>query len=102
MDGLGAFQEFLKSISMLHKAAPMAIDIICPSLLVGFSDKPTEPGMNSKEIAKIQHELVLALGYKKYVVQGGDWGATVSKWIAGYSRALYRYSFKYGFGMATS
>jgi hypothetical protein len=23
--------------------------------------------MNSKEIAKLQHELVMALGYKKYV-----------------------------------
>ncbi|EJP71894.1 MAG: epoxide hydrolase 1 [SAR86 cluster bacterium SAR86A] len=79
----GSVQEFLKIIPMLHKAAPMPIDIICPSLPgFGFSDKPTEPGMNSKEIAKIQHELVLALGYKKYVVQGGDWGATVSKWMA--------------------
>ena len=38
--------------------------------------------MNSEEIAKIQHELMMALGYKKYVVQGGDWGATVSKWMA--------------------
>ena len=38
--------------------------------------------MNSKEIAKLQHELIMALGYKKYIVQGGDWGATISKWMA--------------------
>ena len=24
----------------------------------------------------------MALGYEQYVVQGGDWGATVSKWMA--------------------
>ena len=59
------------------------MDIICPALPgFGFSDKPTKVGMNSGEIAKLQHELIMALGYKKYVVQGGDWGATISKWMA--------------------
>ena len=38
--------------------------------------------MNSKQIAKLQHELMINLGYEKYVVQGGDWGSTVSKWMA--------------------
>ena len=38
--------------------------------------------MDSQEIAKIENELMLELGYNKYIAQGGDWGATVSKWIA--------------------
>lgn len=38
--------------------------------------------MNSENIARIQHELMCALGYEKYVVQGGDCGATISKWMA--------------------
>jgi pimeloyl-ACP methyl ester carboxylesterase len=68
---------------MLHANAAKPVDIICPALPgFGFSDKPSKPGMNSKEMAKIQHELVMALGYKKYIVQGGDWGATISKWMA--------------------
>ena len=79
----GSIQEFLKIIPILHKESKIPIDIICPSLPgFGFSDKPKETGMNSKKIAKLQHELMMNLGYKKYVVQGGDWGSTVSKWMA--------------------
>ena len=79
----GSIQEFIKIIPIIQKESEIPVDIICPSLPgFGFSDKPASTGMNSKEIAKLQHELVMALGYKKYVVQGGDWGATVSKWMA--------------------
>ena len=79
----GSVQEFLKIIPELHKESNVPIDIICPSLPgFGFSDKPTETGMDSQEIAKLQHELMIGLGYNKYVVQGGDWGSTVSKWMA--------------------
>ncbi|MDC1171005.1 epoxide hydrolase [Gammaproteobacteria bacterium] len=79
----GSIQEFIKIIPIIQKESKIPVDIICPSLPgFGFSDKPKSTGMNSKEIAKLQHELVMALGYKKYVVQGGDWGATVSKWMA--------------------
>ena len=79
----GSIQEFLKIIPIIHSKSNIPIDIICPSMPgFGFSDKPTKKGMNSEEIAKIQHELISALGYDKYVVQGGDWGAAVSKWMA--------------------
>ena len=79
----GSVQEFLKIIPELHKESNVPIDIICPSLPgFGFSDKPTETGMDSQEIAKLQHELMIGLGYNKYIVQGGDWGSTVSKWMA--------------------
>ena len=79
----GSIQEFIKIIPIIHSKSNIPIDIICPSMPgFGFSDKPTSPGMNSENIARIQHELMCALGYEKYVVQGGDWGATVSKWMA--------------------
>ena len=79
----GSIQEFLKIIPIIHEKSKIPIDIICPSMPgFGFSDKPTEKGMDSEKIARIQHELMCALGYDKYVVQGGDWGATVSKWMA--------------------
>jgi pimeloyl-ACP methyl ester carboxylesterase len=79
----GSIQEFIKVIPLIQNQSPRPVDIICPSLPgFGFSEKPKKLGMNSEEIAKIQHELVIGLGYKQYVVQGGDWGATVSKWMA--------------------
>ena len=71
----GSIQEFIKVIPLIQEKSDRPIDIICPSLPgFGFSDKPHNLGMNSEEIAKIQHELIMALGYKKYIVQGGDWG----------------------------
>ncbi|MDB9997557.1 epoxide hydrolase [Gammaproteobacteria bacterium] len=79
----GSIQEFLKIIPLLQNNPEIDFHIVCPALVgFGFSDKATEPGMSSEEIAKLQHELMLELGYDKYIVQGGDWGATVSKWMA--------------------
>ena len=80
----GSVQEFFKIIPLLNNDRDgLSFDVICPSMPgYGFSDKPSEKGYNSKKIAEINHELMMALGYKKYVVQGGDWGATVSKWAA--------------------
>ena len=80
----GSIQEFFKIIPLLNKDRDgLSFDVICPSMPgYGFSDKPSEKGYNSKKIAEINHELMMALGYKKYLVQGGDWGATVSKWAA--------------------
>ena len=80
----GSIQEFFKIIPLLNQYKDgLSFDVICPSMPgYGFSDKPTEKGYDSKKIAQINHELMVALGYKKYIVQGGDWGSTVSKWSA--------------------
>ena len=80
----GSIQEFFKIIPLLNKDKNgLSFDVICPSIPgYGFSDKPSQKGYDSKKIAEINHELMIALGYKKYLVQGGDWGSTVSKWSA--------------------
>ena len=80
----GSIQEFFKIIPLLNKDKDgLSFDVVCPSMPgYGFSDKPSQKGYDSKKIAEINHELMTALGYKKYLVQGGDWGSTVSKWSA--------------------
>ena len=80
----GSVQEFLKIIPLLTQGNEgIEFDVVCPAIPgYGFSDKPKELGMNSEEVAKLEHELMIALGYKKYVAQGGDWGAVITKWIA--------------------
>ena len=85
----GSFVEFLHIVEKLTHPEKFggnkeeSFDVIIPSLPgFGFSDKPKEVGMDSKQIAILQHELLTALGYDKYIVQGGDWGATISKWMA--------------------
>ena len=80
----GSVQEFLKIIPALIQGKDgIEFDVVCPSIPgYGFSDKPTELGMNAEEVAKLENELMLALGYGRYIAQGGDWGSMITKWIA--------------------
>ncbi len=60
-----------------------AFDVVIPSVPgFGFSDKPTEPGWNAKRTAQAWAILMSRLGYKRYVAQGGDWGAFVTTAMA--------------------
>jgi len=60
-----------------------AFEVIVPSLPgFGFSGKPSRP-IGPRKIAKIFNKLMTNnLNYKNYLVQGGDWGATIANWIA--------------------
>ncbi len=60
-------------------SAGNAFDLVIPSLPgFGFSGKPTEPGWNVERIAKAWTVLMTTLGYKRWVAQGGDWGAVIT------------------------
>jgi pimeloyl-ACP methyl ester carboxylesterase len=68
-----------------------AFDVIVPSLPgFGFSDPPRKPGMTPRRIAALFATLMAGLGYSDYGVQGGDWGASVSTWLAYDSPARVR------------
>ena len=58
-------------------------DVIVPSLPgFGFSNSIKSP-IGPRKIAKIMNDLMVKkLKYKKYIAQGGDWGATISNWLA--------------------
>ena len=60
-----------------------AFDVIVPSLPgFGFSGKPSKP-LGPRKMAEILNNLMTEnLGYKNYIAQGGDWGGTISNWIA--------------------
>ena len=59
-----------------------AFDVVVPSLPgFGFSGRPSRP-MGPRKIANTLNKLMTEnLGYKKYLAQGGDWGATIANWI---------------------
>jgi pimeloyl-ACP methyl ester carboxylesterase len=60
-----------------------AFDVVIPSLPgYGFSEKPTKPGWDPQHIARAWTTLMKRLGYKKFVAQGGDWGAIVTEQMA--------------------
>jgi pimeloyl-ACP methyl ester carboxylesterase len=80
----------LKLIPMLADPASFgrdpadAFDVVVPSLPgYGLSDRPTEPGMDPVRIAGLWRTLMVdGLGYPRFGVQGGDWGASVSTRLA--------------------
>jgi epoxide hydrolase len=47
----------------------------------GFSSKPARPGMSPRRMAGIFSQLMARLGYTRYGVQGGDWGASILRQI---------------------
>ena len=48
----------------------------------GFSGKPTTTDWGPAHVGKAWDVLMKRLGYKKYVSQGGDWGAIISEVMA--------------------
>jgi pimeloyl-ACP methyl ester carboxylesterase len=86
----GSFVEFQKIIGPLTDPvahggkAEDAFHVVCPSLPgFGFSSKPTERGWSSQRMAEVIAKLMARLGYERYGAQGGDWGAGVTRWLAG-------------------
>ena len=85
----GSVLDFVKIIDPLTNPtahggrAEDAFHVVAPSLPgFGFSDKPAERGWNNARIARASSELMRRLGYKRYVAQGGDWGAFITTAMA--------------------
>ena len=86
----GSFVEFLGVIGPLTDPsthggeASDAFHLVIPSLPgFGFSERPTEPGYNPERMADVLASLMARLGYDRYGVQGGDWGAIIGRSLAG-------------------
>jgi microsomal epoxide hydrolase len=85
----GSIVEFLDIIEKLAHPERFrgkeedAFDVIAPSLPgYGFSGRPSRP-MGPRKMADIFNKLMTKnLGYKNYLAQGGDWGATISNWLS--------------------
>jgi epoxide hydrolase len=81
----GSVLEFMKVIGPLSDPAGHggnasdAFHVVCPTLPgFGFSAKPTAPGWKVERIGRAWGRLMAALGYDRYVAQGGDWGSAVT------------------------
>ena len=85
----GSIVEFLHIIEKLAHPEKFggkeedAFDVIVPSLPgFGFSESPTRP-IGPRKMSEILNKLMIDnLGYKNYLAQGGDWGATICNWLA--------------------
>lgn len=81
----GSFIELLLAAERLARDTEdgPGLDVVVASLPgFGFSEAPRAPGMHPGRIAERLHELMRRLGYMRYGVQGGDWGAIVGARLA--------------------
>ncbi|CAJ0961993.1 unnamed protein product, partial [Mesorhabditis belari] len=85
----GNVQEFVKIIPMLNDPKKFGFDydfafeVIAPSIPgYGFSECPKKTGFSQVECARVFHKLMNRLNFKKYYIQGGDWGSVVTSNMA--------------------
>ncbi|KAJ7600260.1 Alpha/Beta hydrolase protein [Mycena floridula] len=81
----GSFIEVRKILPLLVKPSSdqPAFHVVAFSLPgYGFSQGPSKQGFRSAQYAEVGNKLMLALGYDKYVTQGGDWGSMITRAIA--------------------
>lgn len=81
----GHFMESSKLVPLLTTVSPdqPSFHVVAPSLPgFGFSEAPKKKGFSIPQYAEACHKVMLALGYKEYVLQGGDWGYVISRSIA--------------------
>jgi pimeloyl-ACP methyl ester carboxylesterase len=80
----GSFLEVQKLLLPLTNPPPglPAFHVIAPSIPgFGFSPAPTAPGFGLIEAGAAFNELMHQLGYKRYVVQGGDFGSHTARYM---------------------
>ena len=78
----GSVLEFLDALPALSARA----HVVLPHLPgYGFSSPVSRP-VYSREVAGLWRRLMEALGYQRFVAQGGDWGSLVTCWL-GYDHA---------------
>lgn len=59
-----------------------AFHVVAPSIPgFGFSPAPTIPGFGLIETGAAFHQLMLQLGYERYVIQGGDFGSHTARYM---------------------
>lgn len=80
----GSFLEMLKLGRLLTGAGRHgSFDVVIASLPgFGYSSRPSKPGMNTARMADSFAGLMTELGYPQFACHGGDFGASVSSWLA--------------------
>jgi microsomal epoxide hydrolase len=77
------FLELIKPLTQPTDSNTLAFDVVIPSLPgFGFSGPTTTRGWSPERMAKAFIVLMDRLGYSRYGIQGGDWGAAVAQEIA--------------------
>ncbi|KAF9423690.1 hypothetical protein HW555_001016 [Spodoptera exigua] len=82
----GSIREFYELIPKLVTPRPdhkFVLEVIAPSIPgFGYSQAPVQQGMGPQEVAVVFYNLMKRLGFTKYYVQGGNYGAKIGSVMA--------------------
>ena len=72
------FYEMIPKLTTRSEEKEYVFEVIVPSLPgYGFSQAASKQGLSAAKIAVIMRNLMMRLGFTKYYIHGGDWGAVV-------------------------
>ena len=75
------FDAIMERLAEPEDPAAPAFHVVAPSLPgYAWSDRPSAP-IGPREVARRYDALMGALGYERYLYQGGDWGCVIGGWI---------------------
>ena len=75
------FDAIIERLAEPEDPAAPAFHVVAPSLPgYAWSDRPSAP-IGPREVARRYDALMPALGYDRYLYQGGDWGCVIGGWI---------------------
>jgi pimeloyl-ACP methyl ester carboxylesterase/GNAT superfamily N-acetyltransferase len=74
----GSVVEFLDALPLLRKRFHVVL-VSMPGY--GFSGPTRERGVDVASVAAAVADVMAQLGYERYVAQGGDWGALVTRYL---------------------
>lgn len=82
----GSVREFYEAIPLLttkSKDKNIVFELIIPSLPgYGYSQASSKPGLSPTHMAIVFKNLMKRVGFEKFYVQGGDWGALIGSNMA--------------------
>lgn len=82
----GSVREFYEIIPLLTKTSKdhdYVFEVVAPSLVgYGWSEGAAKKDFGTAEMAVVFRNLMLRIGHKKFLIQGGDWGSAIGSNIA--------------------
>ncbi|MCG2841434.1 epoxide hydrolase [Sandaracinobacter sp. RS1-74] len=75
------FESIVERLAEPEDANLPAFHVVAPSLPgYAWSDRPKSP-IGPRAVAGLYERLMQALGYERFLYQGGDWGCVIGGWI---------------------
>ncbi len=75
------FDAIIDRLAEPEDESQPAFHVVAPSLPgYAWSDRPRNP-LGPRAVAALYDKLMPALGYDRYLYQGGDWGCVIGGWI---------------------